>query len=76
MVSQQDNPDKYVPIIVTPGVSEGTPRFLRTAFALHWPKSNTDEAGHRNELLRVIYHRQEEAPPLGRPPSFILASSN
>lgn len=73
MVSQQDNPDKYVPIVITSDLSKGTPVFLRTAFALHWPKSSTAEAEHRDELLRVIYHRQEEAPPLGRPPSFMLA---
>ena len=76
MVSQQDNTDKYIPIVVTPGLSEGTPKFLRTAFSLHWPRPSTAEAERRDELLRVIYHRQEEAPPLGRPPSFILAHSN
>jgi hypothetical protein len=74
LASQEDNPDKYIPIIVTPELEAGTPKFLRGTFALHWPESDPGEAGRRDELLRIIYHRQEEAPPLGRPPSFILAS--
>ncbi len=76
LASQEDNPDKYIPIIVTPELDAGTPKFLRGTFALHWPEPSLDEAGRRDDLLRIIYHRQEEAPPLGRPPSFILASSN
>jgi TIR domain len=76
MASQDDNPDKYVPIIVTPELDAGTPKFLRGTFAIHWPESSPDKIRHRDELLRVIYGRQEEAPPLGRPPSFILASAN
>lgn len=76
LASQEDNPDKYIPIIVTPELDAGTPKFLRGTFALHWPESVLDETRRRDELLRIIYHRQEEAPPLGRPPSFILASPN
>jgi hypothetical protein len=76
LASQEDNRDKYVPIIVTPELILGTPRFLRGAFALHWPRSGSGDAGRRDELLRIVYRRQEEAPPLGRPPSFILATSN
>jgi hypothetical protein len=67
LVSQEDNPDKYIPIIVTPELNAGTPKFLRGTFALHWPESGPDEVGRRDELLRIIYNRQEEAPPLGRP---------
>jgi hypothetical protein len=76
LASQEDNRDKYVPIVVTPELTAGTPIFLRGAFALHWPRSGGDEAGRWNELLRIIYRRQEEAPPLGRAPGFILATSN
>lgn len=74
--SQQDNPDKYIPIVITADLGEGTPLFLRSALCLHWPTSDGQEAERRSELLRIIYRKQEEAPPLGRPPSFFLIPQN
>jgi hypothetical protein len=73
--TQQDNPDKYVPIIVSDNMAEGTPGFLKTVYAIHWPPNQRDSPARVQELVKAIYRIQLEAPPLGKPPSFVLERS-
>ena len=65
--SQATNPDKFVPIVVTEDVADGMPTFIKTVYCLHWPSSRRDDASLQDELVRIIYRVQEQAPPLGRP---------
>lgn len=72
--SQHENPDKYIPVVVTDQLSAGLPAFLRATYCLHWPRT---VRAHRvsqleEELLRTLYRAREEAPPLGQPPSFAV----
>jgi hypothetical protein len=57
---------KYIPIVRTPDLEEGRPRYLATKLALHWPPEAHAEERHR-ALLREIYNVQQE-PPLGARP--------
>lgn len=65
--SQHTNPDKFVPIVITDDATKGMPTFIKTVYCLHWPPSRRDDPSMRDELVRIIYRAQEEAPPLGRP---------
>lgn len=71
--SQATNPDKFVPIVVTEEEADGMPGFIRSVYCLHWPSSQRDEPSRFEELVRVIYRAQEEAPPLGQRPAYIVA---
>jgi hypothetical protein len=71
--SQATNPDKYVPIIVTEEAASGMPAFVKSVYCLHWPPSRRDEdPALFQELVRVIYRAQEEAPPLGQRPAYAI----
>lgn len=70
MSSQPENPNKFIPIVVTPSIGDGTPNFLKATLAFHWP--SRDERGEYDELVRAPYGAQESAPPIGQPPSFVL----
>jgi TIR domain len=65
--SQARNPDKFVPVVVTENVIDGMPSFIKTVYCLHWPPSRRGDASLQEELVRIIYRAQEQAPPLGRP---------
>jgi hypothetical protein len=64
--SQAMNPDKFVPIVVTENVEDGMPVFMKTVYCLHWPASRRDDVSLQEELVRIIYRAQEQAPALGR----------
>jgi hypothetical protein len=66
------NPRKFIPIIRTPNHHEALPSFLKTAYFIHWPESSVDNADRQRLLLETLYDVQEQAPALGRPPSFVL----
>jgi hypothetical protein len=68
-------PDKYVPVLVGTASDRPVPFFLQGANAISWPEDlSTDAAaGKERELLEAIYRVQSQPPPLGRPPSFVLA---
>jgi hypothetical protein len=70
--SQTNNPDKFVPIVVTDNVADGTPSFVRAVYSLHWPHSRRDDPSLKDELVRIIYRSQEEAPPLGQRPAYVV----
>lgn len=70
--SQQSNPDKFVPIVVTEDITEGMPAFIKAVYCLHWPPARHGDSSMQDELVRIIYRAQEEAPPLGRPPAFVV----
>jgi TIR domain len=74
MQSQATNPDKFVPIVVTEEVTEGMPSFIKSVYCLHWPSSRCDDPALFDELVRVIYRAQEEAPPLGQRPAYVVAN--
>jgi hypothetical protein len=71
LLSRDDNPKKYVPIVRTDEVMAGTPVFLRSTYSLHWPQSSADDSARRQELVKTIYGVRSK-PPLGRPPSYVL----
>jgi hypothetical protein len=73
--SQQTNPDKFVPIVATEEVADGMPTFIKSVYCLHWPPSQRDDPARFEELVRVIYRVQEEAPPLGQRPTYIVAKN-
>lgn len=70
--SQVDNPDKFVPIVRTTDVAQGSPGFLRSAYALHWPPEMTDakEDAARQSLLKHLF-RLRTKPPIGQPPDYV-----
>jgi hypothetical protein len=70
--SQANNPDKFVPIVVTDNVADGTPSFVRAVYSLHWPQSRRYDPSLKDELVRIIYRSQEEAPPLGQRPAYVV----
>jgi TIR domain len=70
--SQQTNPDKFVPIIVTEDAADGMPSFIKSVYCLNWPPSQRDDPSLFEELVRVIYRAQEEAPPLGQRPAYAV----
>lgn len=73
LATQGDNPDKYVPVVVTSDPHAGTPAFLKSVLAIHWPRDHPErDEARRDDLLGTLFRVSEEAPPLGSPPSFIL----
>ena len=70
--SQATNPDKFVPIAVTEDVADGMPGFIKSVYCLHWPPSRRDDPSLFDDLVRIIYRAQEEAPPLGQPPAYVV----
>ena len=70
--SQPTNPDKFVPIAVTEEAADGMPGFIKSVYYLHWPPSQRDDPSLFEELVRVIYRAQEEAPPLGQRPAYVV----
>jgi hypothetical protein len=70
--SQATNPDKFVPIVVTEDAADGMPGFVKSVYCLHWPPSRRNDPALFEDLVRIIYRAQEEAPPLGQPPAYIV----
>jgi TIR domain-containing protein len=70
--SQDTNPDKFVPVVVTENIADGMPGFIRAVYCIHWPPSKRDDSSLKDELVQIIYRAQEEAPPLGRPPAYVV----
>jgi len=70
--SQATNPDKFVPIVVTEETTGGMPWFIKSVYCLHWPPSQRDDPSLFEELVRIIYRAQEEAPPLGQRPAYVV----
>lgn len=75
LADQQENPDRFLPIVVTETVDVGLPAFLKAAYAFHWPNGRRSPDQYR-ELVRAIYRAQEQAPPIGQPPAFVLGAPN
>ena len=67
-----DNPSKFVPIVRTAECKVGLPSFLLATYYLHWPPDSPNAPGLRNELIKMLYRIQDKAPPIGRPPSFVI----
>lgn len=63
-----------MPLIVTEDITDGTPTYLKATYCLHWPPSRSGDQSLMDELVQGIYRAQEQAPPLGRPPAFLLAA--
>jgi hypothetical protein len=61
---------KYLPVICSTEIVDGTPGFLKSVYCLHWPRS-ADEDDKRRELLEALYDVGPTAPPIGPPPIFI-----
>jgi hypothetical protein len=72
--SQATNPDKFIPVVVTDNITDGTPAFVRAVYSIHWPPSRRDDPSLKDELVRIIYRAQEEAPPLGQRPAYVMGS--
>jgi TIR domain len=70
--SQATNPDKFVPIVVTEETTGGMPWFIKSVYCLHWPPSRRDDPSLFEELVRIIYRAQEEAPALGQRPTYVV----
>jgi hypothetical protein len=66
------NPNKFVPIVCTPDCKDGLPSFLRTTYFLHWPYVRRSDPKLHEEIVKILYKVGNEAPPIGRPPSFIV----
>jgi hypothetical protein len=71
LMNQNNNPDKYIPIVRTRQPEDGLPAFLRTIYYLHWPPDGPEESLSM-EIVNVLYRRAKEAPPLGQPPAHVL----
>jgi TIR domain len=73
--SQAENPDKYIPIFVRDGVTKSMPAFLKSVFGIEWPTDRRSDLSLMTQLVQTIYRVHDQAPPLGRPPSFVLGSA-
>ena len=68
-----NNPSKFVPIVCTLQRTDGLPSFLRGTYFVHWPQGRqNDDPSLRTELVKLLYKVTDEAPPIGRPPSFVI----
>jgi hypothetical protein len=67
-----NNPSKFVPIVRTSERSAGLPSFLLSTYCIHWPYSRNNDVKLRHELVKILYKIKDEAPPIGRPPSFVI----
>jgi hypothetical protein len=70
--SQASNPDKFVPVVVTENLADGTPGFVRAVYSIHWPPSRRDDSSLKDQLVQVIYRAQEKPPPLGQRPAYVI----
>ena len=70
--SQATNPDKFVPIVVTEETTGAMPWFIKSVYCLHWPPSQRSDPSLFEQLVRIIYRAQEEAPPLGQRPAYVV----
>jgi hypothetical protein len=64
---QPDAGEKYIPIVRTPVLEDGRPKYLATKRVLHWPVGGP-EGPRRRDLLRELYEVTKE-PPLGPRPA-------
>jgi hypothetical protein len=71
LAHQSTNPEKYIPIVRTLRTEDGLPAFLLSAFCLHWPPDAPSEP-LQQALVKEIYRKHEEAPPIGEPPSYVV----
>lgn len=71
LMRQNLNPEKYIAIVRTARVEDGLPTFLRSSYYLAWPPASPDEADLRETLVRNLHRQHEEAPPLGRPETYV-----
>jgi hypothetical protein len=60
---------KYILVVRSDDLRAGTPMYLKTKFAIHWPHS-ADERKLRDELIRDLSEVSLE-PELGAPPVFL-----
>ena len=67
-----NNPSKFVPIVRASECKDGLPSFLLTTYYLHWPYDRNNDVNLRNELVKILYQIKDKAPPIGRPPSFVI----
>ncbi len=74
--SQVDNPDKYVPVFARSGADRPTPAFLKSVYGMDWPTGQRDDPALLASLVQILYRVHEQAPPLGRPPSFVLGATS
>ena len=68
LASQEDNPDKYIPIIVTTELDAGTPKFLRGTFALHWPESSPERSQTARRASKDNISSAGGGASIGSPP--------
>jgi hypothetical protein len=66
---QQLNSQKYLVVVRSEDLAAGTPQYLRTKFAFHWPPRRS-EVTMRDDLLRDLLQVSSE-PPLGTPPVYL-----
>jgi hypothetical protein len=59
---------RYLPIIRTANVNDGTPAFLKSVFCFHWPPDRPED---RVKLLEAIFEVEEAAPEVALPPLYI-----
>lgn len=72
LLGQATNPEKYIAVVRTSVAEDGLPGFLKSSYYLHWPPAGSDDGSLQETLLRAIYQKAEEAPPIGQPPAFVL----
>jgi hypothetical protein len=72
LLGQASNPEKYIALVRTSVADDGLPGFLKSSYYLHWPPAGSDDGSLQDTLLRAIYQKAEEAPPIGQPPAFVL----
>jgi hypothetical protein len=65
------NPRKYLPILRGKFDAKSVPSFLKGVYSLTWDDRSSKDV--KEQLLRAIYEVFEEAPAIGRPPTFVLA---
>jgi hypothetical protein len=63
------NTVKYVMVVRSDDFTAGTPMYLKTKYAIHWPRK-ADEAQLRDGLLRDLFEVALE-PEVGAPPVFL-----
>jgi hypothetical protein len=69
IAAQPPDSIKYLTIVRSNDFVAGTPMYLKTKYAIHWPQK-ADEGQLRDELLRNLFEVLLE-PELGTPPVFL-----
>jgi hypothetical protein len=69
IAAQSPDSVKYLMIVRSDDFTAGTPMYLKTKYAIHWPHK-ADEAQLRDDLLRDLFEVPLE-PELGAPPVFL-----